>query len=116
MVIHEKNWTRFCLNSCSHSGRSCDEFHRTSSLSSSLLGFSVSASPCDEFPRTSSLMLSLLVGAGCSVGVTVSCDDDVGEVSEDELAELVNRPGATKGTEFAVLQSIFLPFLKRCGF
>ena len=37
-------------------------------------------------------------------------------VNEDELEELVDRPGTTKGTEFAVLQSIFLPFLMRCGF
>ena len=61
-------------------------------------GFSVSAGPCDRFPCTSSLVLSLLVGAGCSVGVTVSCDEDVGEVGEDEFEELVDRPGTTKGT------------------
>ena len=55
----------------------CDEFPRTSSLSSFLFGLSVSAGPCDEFPRTSSLILSLLVDARCSVGVTASRDDDV---------------------------------------
>ena len=61
-------------------------------------------------------MLSLLVDAECSVGVTVSCDEDVGDVGEDELEELVDRPGTTSGTQFAVLQSIFLPFWMRCGF
>ena len=60
---------RLSLNSSSHSGRSCD-----------------------EFPRTSSLILSHLTDAGCSVGVTVSCDENVGEVGEDELEELVDRP------------------------
>ena len=41
-------------------------------------------------------MLSLLVDAGCSVGITVSCDEDVGNVGEDELEELADRPGTTK--------------------
>ena len=50
------------------------------------------------------------------MGVAVSCDDDVGEVGEDELEELVDGIGATNGTQFAVLQSIFLPCLMRCGF
>ena len=30
--------------------------------------------------------------------VTVSCDDDVGEVGEDEVKELVDKPGTTNGT------------------
>ena len=106
--------TRLSLNSSSHSGISCDEFPRASSLSSFLFWFPVSAGPCDEFPRTSPLTLSLLVDAGYSVGVTVSCDEDV-EVGEDELEELVDRPRTTICTKFAVLQSIFLPFLMRCG-
>ena len=50
------------------------------------------------------------------VGVTESCDEDEGELGEDEVEELVERPGTTKGTWFAVLQLIFLPFLMRCGF
>ena len=86
------------MNSSNHSGKSNDEFPRTFSLSSFLFGVSVSAGPCDEFPRTSSLILSLLVDAGCSVRVTMSCDRDVGEVGEDELEEIVDRPGTTKGT------------------
>ena len=49
------------------------------------------------------------------MGVTVSCSEDVGEVGEDEVEELVDRPGTTNGTQFAVLQSNFLPFLMRCG-
>ena len=84
--------TRLCLNSCSHSGRSCDEFPRTSSLLTFLFGFSVSAGPCDRLPCTSTLLLSLLVGVGWSVGVTVSCNEDVWVVSEDEVEELVDRP------------------------
>ena len=63
-----------------------------------LFGFSGSAGPCDEFPRTSSLILSLLVDAGYSVEVPVSCDEDVGEVGEDAVEELVDRPGTTNGT------------------
>ena len=81
------------MNFGSHSDRSYDDFPRTSSLSSFVCEFSVSAGPCDEFRRTSSLTLSLLVDAGYSVGVTVSCDEDVGDVGEDELEELVDRPG-----------------------
>ena len=53
---------------------------------------------CDRFPCTSTLALSLLVDADCSVVVTVSCDEDVGEVGEDEVEEPVDRPGTTKGT------------------
>ena len=48
-----------------------------------LFGFSVTACPSYEFLRTSSIILSLLVDARCSVGVTVSCDEDVGEVGEN---------------------------------
>ena len=70
---------------------------RTSSLSF-LFGFSVSVGPRDESPRTSSLILLLLVDAGCCVGDTASCDGDVGDVGEDELEELVDRPETTKGT------------------
>ena len=75
--------TRPCLNSCSYSVRSCDKFHRTSSLSSFLLEFSASAGPRDKFPCTSPRILSLLVDAGCSMGAAVSCDEDVGEVGEE---------------------------------
>ena len=32
------------------------------------------------------------------MGATASCDEDVGEVGEDELEELVGRPGETNGT------------------
>ena len=48
--------------------------------------------------------------------VTVSCDEDVGEVGEDELEELVDRSGTTNGKQFAVLQSTFLSLLMICGF
>ena len=81
-----------------------------------LFGFSVSVGPCDEFPRTFSLILSLLVDAGSSLGFTASCDEDVGDVSEDELEVPVDKPGTTIGTQFAVLHYIRLPSLMRCGF
>ena len=32
------------------------------------------------------------------MGVTLSFDDDVGEVGEDEVEDLFDRPGTTKGT------------------
>ena len=46
----------------------------------------------------------------------MSCDEDAGEAGEDELEELVDGSGTTNGTQFVLLQSIFLPFLTRCGF
>ena len=55
-----------------------------------------------QVPCTSTLILSLLAVAGCSVGVTVSCDEDVGEVGEDEVKEPVDRPWTTNGTLFSV--------------
>ena len=60
--------------------------------------FSVSADPRDRFPRDSSLTVSLLSVAGFSVLITVSCDEDVDEASEDEVEELVDRPGTTNGS------------------
>ena len=54
---------------------------------------------------------SLLVDAGCCVRITASCGKDVGYVGEAELEVPVDRPGTTIGTQFAVLHSIFLPFL-----
>ena len=108
-VIHEKELeasrcsgtlssTRFSLNSCSHSGRSCDKFPCTSTSSSFLSGFSVSAGPRDRFACTYSLIFSLLVDAGWSVRVTLSFDEDVEEAGADEVEELVDRPGTTNGT------------------
>ena len=47
-------------------------------------------------PVCNSLVLSLLLLAGISVSVTVSCDEDVGQVGEEE--ELVDKPGTTTGT------------------
>ena len=60
-----------------------------------------------------SLVLSLLL-AGISVSVTVSCDEDVGQVDEEE--ELVDKPSTTNGTWFGVSRWNFLPILMRCGF
>ena len=44
------------------------------------------------------LVLSLLVDAGCGVGITASCDGDVGDVGVAELGKLVDKPGTTNGT------------------
>ena len=54
--------------------------------------FLLSAGPRDECPRTLSmlLVLSLLVHAGCNVGITASCDKDVGDVCVAELEEPVD--------------------------
>ena len=84
------------MNSSSHSGRSRNGSPRTSSLSF-LFGFSVSVGPRDESPRTSSLIFLLLIDAGCCVGVTASCDEDSGDVGEDELEELVDGPETKNG-------------------
>ena len=62
------------------------------------------------------LVLSLLVDAGCCVGATASCDNDVGDVGAAELEEPVDEPGTTIGTWFAVLHFIRLPSLMSCGF
>ena len=105
-----------CLNACSQSGTPCNWSLCNSSSSSFLFGFSVSAGSCDGFPRSSSLVLPLLSGAGYSLVITVSCDEDVGEAGADEVGELVDKAGTTGGTWFAVLQLIFLPLLMRCGF
>ena len=32
------------------------------------------------------------------MGVTASCDEDVGDLGEDEVEELVDGPGTTNGT------------------
>ena len=43
------------------------------------------------------LELSLLVDAGCRVGITASCGNDVGDVGVAEIEEPVDRPGTTIG-------------------
>ena len=78
----------------------------------SIFIFSVSAGSCDGLLHTVLLELSLLVDAGCSA----SCDEDVDDVGEDELEELVDRPGTTIGTLLAVLNFIRLPSSMSCGF
>ena len=92
--------TRFSVYFSNHSGRSRNGFPRTLSLSSFLFGFWISAGPRDGSPRTLSMprVFSLLFHAGCCVGTMGSCGTNVGEVSEDEVEELVDRPGTTKGT------------------
>ena len=65
------------------------------SLSPFLFVFSVSAGSCDGLTRTVLLILSLLVDAGCNVGITSSCNSDVGDVGVAGLEELVDKPGTT---------------------
>ena len=89
------------VSSCHHSGNSGNGFPCASSLSSFLLGFSISAGPCDRFPCTSTLVLSLHGVAGCTVG-----DEDVGEVDELEVEELLDRPGTTNGTDQFLYSSV----------
>ena len=112
--------TKFSLNSCSHSGTSCNSSLRNSSSPSFLLVYSVSVDLCCKFSRSSSLVLPLLSGSGFSVCLltsnTESYDEDVKEVGVDDAEELVDKPGTTNGKKFDALQSILLPFLVRCGF
>ena len=104
------------FESCSHSGTSRNIPLRNSSSSSMLFAFSVSADPCNGFQRDSSLIISLLSAAGFSVLIRLSCDEDVEVLGEDDVEELVDRPGTTNGTKFDILQLMFLPFWVRCGF
>ena len=76
--------------------------------------FSVFARSGNGFHRDSSLIISLLSVAGFSVLITVSFDEDVEVVGEDEVEQLVDKPGTTHGTQFDIMQSILLPFLVRC--
>ena len=46
----------------------------------------------------------------------VSCGNDVGDVRAVELEELVDNPGTTIGTKFAVLHWICLPFFDKVWF
>ena len=108
--------TKFSLNSCSQSSNSCNRSHCTSSCPSFLFLFSVSADARDGLSRDTSLTISLFSDAWFSVLTTESCDEGVEEVGVDYVEELGDKPGTTNGTEFDILQSIFLPFLVSCGF
>ena len=44
---------------------------------------------------------------------TESFDEDVGEVGEDDVEELVDKPRTTNGTLLDIMQSSLLPFLMR---
>ena len=63
-----------------------------------LFVFSVSADPRDGFHRDSSLIISLLSVAGFSVLITEACDEDDEEPGEDEVEELVDRPGTVRSS------------------
>ena len=114
--------TKFSLNSCSQSGKSCNRSRCASSRPSFLFLFSVSVDSCSGFPRSSSLVLSLLSGTGFSLYLvtskTESCDEDDEEVGVDVMEELVDKPVTTNGISFDIQPSIkiLLPFVVRCGF
>ena len=67
-------------------------------MSPFLFVFSVPTAACDGLTRTVPLVLSLLVDAGCNVGITASCNTDVGDLGVAEIEELVDKPGTTIGT------------------
>ena len=79
--------TRFSTNYSNHSGRSCDGFPRTPSLSPFFVLFSISGGSYDGLRHSVPLDLSLVVDVGCSV----SCNADVGDVGVAELEELVEN-------------------------
>ena len=108
--------TGFSANSCNHSGRSSNGLQRTFSSSSFLFLFPISAGSCDGLSHTVLLVLSVLVGAGCNVETTASCNTDVGDVGTPELAEFVDKPGTTIGTQFAVLHFFRLPLFDELWF
>ena len=87
-----------CLNSCNQSSTPCNSSLCNSSSLSFLVGFSISADLRDGFSCANSLVLSLLLDAGISVPVRVSCDEDVEEVSDGEAEDLVDEPKTTNGT------------------
>ena len=103
-VIHEENWKhldvlntfiyRTVLATLAHFAT----HHSVIPRRHFYLGFRFLVIHATNFPRAdeSSLALSLLPVAGISVSVTVSCDEDVGEV--DELEELVDKRRTTDGT------------------
>ena len=103
--------TKFSLNSCSQSRKSCNRSLCTSSRPPFLFLFSVFVDLCSGFVRNSSLVLPLLSGTGFSVYLltsnTESCDEDVEEVGVGVVEELIDKPGTTNGTLFDILQSIF---------
>ena len=81
------------------SGTSCNSSLYNSSSSFIFIGvFGFYAVPSDKFHHNFSPIISLLFVAGLSVLITVSSDEDVEEIGEDEREELVDRPRTTNGT------------------
>ena len=94
--------TKFSLNSCSQSGKSCNRSLCTSSRPSFLFVCLVSVGLCIGFPRSSSLVHLLLSGTGFSAhrltSNTESGDEDAEEVGVGVVEELVDKPETTNGT------------------
>ena len=112
-VIHEKNWKCLDVHAMSLTMTLQEHFHQPNSL------WIPVANPADHaiinfvvlrrlhfylcfrvllIHGDSSLIIALLATAGFSVLTTFSCDEDIEEVGEDEVEELVDRPGTTNGT------------------
>ena len=89
--------TNPCWNCYGQSGTPCNSPLGNPS-SSFKFGFSISVDSCHDFPRAdeSSLAFELPLVTGISMSVTVSGDEDVGEI--DEVEELVDKPGTMNGT------------------
>ena len=113
-----RSWTKFSLNSCGQSGKSCNRSLCTSSRPSFLFFCSSTVGLRSGFPSGSSLVLPLLYGTGFSVYLLMSNTEscDVAQICVGVVEELVDKPGTTNATKFDILQSILLPFLMRCVF
>ena len=76
---------------------------------------------CSGSLQSSTLVLPLHADTGFSACLLTSkiksCDEDDEEVDEGVVEEeLHDIPGTTNGTQLDALQSILLPFLRRCSF
>ena len=83
----------------------------------------ISVDSCSGFPRSSPFVPLLLSDTGFSTSLFSlfadidSCEEDGQGVDQDVgEEELADNLGTTNGTQLDILQSIFLPFLMKCGF
>ena len=93
--------TRFFVYFSNHSGRSRNGFPPYSFIVFIFIwiwDFCWSTRRISPYSFDATRILTSLSLAGCCVGTMGSCGTNVGEVSEDEVEELVDRPGTTKGT------------------
>ena len=112
---HASSSTEISANCSNHSGR-CDRlFAVLYRCPHFYVLFCFSMEPCIWSPtaRLRSLLLRVVAGHGVESDVVNSCGADLLDVLVNELADLVDKPWATKATWFFVLQSMFLPFVLR---